>query len=190
MAKTGFANSVRFGLLATLAGLAMLPLTSRADDAAPAESGAAGIPISLMNFEVNAVYYNQGDLGSLTTGEFGWRPEYRFNDQFSVPVRLLFSVMKEAGDVDDTSDDLIYLQTTATVGADYAVLPNVTGGVDLGLSVFDGGTPLVAGIHGLYKLGFADDSILKIIDAVQVGYHAMLTADLVHEVRGGILIRF
>jgi len=98
--------------------------------------------------------------------------------------------MKEAGVESDTTDDVTYLQGTFTLGADYAVASNIVAGLDVGASDFDGAMTPLAGIHGLYKLGFDAENPLHILDAVQVGYHYLMATDPVHEVRAGILIKF
>lgn len=197
MSKTRISSIIKNGTLAAIVALASLPLSAQAEGEA-ADAGSAGLfglPISVMNFEVNGAYYIQGkgtetEGGSVGTFDFGWRPEYRINESLTIPVRLMFTMLKDAQDVEDTTDDTTFFSTALTVGGEYSILSNISAGADIGFQLFNGAMKPLAGVRGQYKLGFAEDSILKLIDAVQASYHYMATDGAVHELRGGIVIRF
>ena len=180
---------------AIAAGLitAAMPLAAQAEEAAASSEGAS--PFSVMNFEANGAYYLQGkgtdnEGGSVGTFDFGWRPEYRINESLTIPVRVMFTMLKDAQDVEDTTDDTIFFSTAFTVGADYAVVPNVLAGLDVGVQSFNESMSPLFGLRGQYKLGFAEDSILKLIDAVQVSYHYMMSDGAVQQFRAGVVVRF
>ncbi len=197
MSTARVSSIIKNGTLAAVVALASLPLAAQAEgEAADAGSvGLFGLPVSVMNFEANGAYYLQGkgtdnEGGSVGTFDFGWRPEYRINESLTIPVRVMFTMLKDAQDEEDTTDDTIFFSAAFTVGADYAVVPNVLAGLDVGVHSFNESMSPLFGLRGQYKLGFAEDSILKLIDAVQVSYHYMMSDGAVQQFRAGVVVRF